>query len=109
LSSDAVPSHILPSDNPSDPKWGSFVKGFVFLFQNDTMRVLFSYHGSEPPGQYADGPLPYHGSAHRGSRSLYLTERFNKEEPLSEDTFTWDLTNEVSNPLFVLRLMAVSF
>jgi hypothetical protein len=72
------------------------------------MRVLFSYHGSEPPGQYADGPLPYHGSAYRGARSLYLTERFDMDEPSLEETYTWDLINEVSNPLCVLRLIAVS-
>jgi hypothetical protein len=100
--------HALPSDIPSDSKLGYFAKCpgnviFLFLFQNDTMRVLFSYHGSEPPGQYADGPLPYHGSAYRGARSLYLTERFNKEEPSPEETYTWDLLNEVSNPLCVLR------
>ncbi|XP_023703480.2 MOXD1 homolog 2 [Cryptotermes secundus] len=67
-----------------------------FRITNDTMRVLFSYHDTEPPGQYSNGPLPYHGSAHRGARSLYLTERLNMEETSPEETYTWDLVNEVS-------------
>jgi len=65
----------------------------VSVFQNDTIRLLFSYHDLEPPGLYIDGSLPYHGPKHRGTRVLYLTERLNVEESPLEDTVTWDLRN----------------
>jgi len=65
----------------------------MFCLQNDTLRVLYAYHSDDPilrPGTNF-GTLSYHGTAQRGSRTMYLVERVNLEKPLPRDLLFWDL------------------
>ncbi|XP_069693146.1 MOXD1 homolog 2-like [Periplaneta americana] len=62
-----------------------------YTITNDTMRMLFSYHSSDPTGGL--GSLPYHGPMYRGTRSLYLMEKLQLEERLPENVLSWELRN----------------
>lgn len=66
----------------------------VFL-QNDTMRVVWSYHKSEPgDGSGALGALRPQAAQARGSQSLYLVQRVDQEAPGPEETARiWELRN----------------
>jgi len=69
----------------------------MFFLQNDTLRILYAYHSDDPillPGTNF-GTMLYHGTARRGSRTMYLVERVNLEEPLPRDLLFWDLRNPV--------------
>lgn len=73
-----------------------------FVFQNDTMQVVWQYHVEEPVS--AAGVLPDHGAV-RGSRPLYLVQRDAQPKRISrnQDTETplkiWDILNkQVSSP-----------
>lgn len=59
------------------------------------MRVVWSYHGSEPSGgAVGPGSLPAHSHLTRGSQSLYLVQRVDQEAPRPEETArVWELRN----------------
>lgn len=40
-----------------------------FFFQDDTVRVIYSYHPSDPTSPTS---LPWHGASRRGTKSLML-------------------------------------
>lgn len=74
---------------------------FLFFFQNDTMRVMWAFHASEPvSGAVAPGSLPYGASVVRGTRSLFLGQRVNQSKPPPEtNSRVWELRNpEVELP-----------
>lgn len=68
-----------------------------FVFQNDTMQVVWQYHVEEPVS--AAGVLPDH-DAIRGSRPLYLVQRDAQPRPTSRNQEaepplqTWDILNQ---------------
>ena len=76
-----------------------------FVFQNDTMQVVWQYHVEEPVS--AAGVLPDH-DAIRGSRPLYLVQRDAQPRPTSRNQEaepplqTWDILNQQVGTLFIL-------
>lgn len=68
-----------------------------FVFQNDTMQVVWQYHVEEPVS--AAGVLPDHGAV-RGSRPLYLVQRDAQPRRNSRNQETepllkiWDILNK---------------
>lgn len=71
-----------------------------FLLQNDTMRIIWAFHKSEPIGG-AVGPksLPQHGLSSRGTQSLYLVQRADQDIPGPEETARiWELRNPAVEP-----------
>lgn len=68
----------------------------ILLFQNDTMRVIWSFHKDEPlGGSVGPGSLPKQGGwVSRGTQSLYLIQRADQVLPGPEETTrTWELRN----------------
>lgn len=82
--------------------------GSFFVFQNDTMQVVWQYHVEEPVS--AAGILPDHGAV-RGSRPLYLVQRDAQPRRSSRNQETespleiWDILNkQVSCRSFIFTL-----
>lgn len=71
--------------------------GSSFVFQNDTMQVVWQYHVEEPVS--AAGVLPDHGAV-RGSRPLYLVQRDTQPRRSSRNQDAepplkiWDILNK---------------
>lgn len=71
--------------------------GTFFVFQNDTMQVVWQYHVEEPVS--AAGILPDHGAV-RGSRPLYLVQRdaqprrSSRNQEAEPPLKTWDILNK---------------
>ncbi|XP_070581118.1 DBH-like monooxygenase protein 1 homolog [Ptychodera flava] len=56
--------------------------GYDWIISRSTARLIWAYHSEDP----ADGqPLPWHGRANRGSRSLYLLQEPASYVPKLED------------------------
>lgn len=79
--------------------------GRSFVFQNDTMQVVWQYHVEEPVS--AAGVLPDHGAV-RGSRPLYLVQRDTQPRRSSRNQDAepplkiWDILNKQVGKLFNL-------
>lgn len=64
----------------------------LFFLQNDTMRIVWSIHSTEP-GDGAGSLKPTLAES-RGTQSLYLVQRADQEAPgPDESARTWDLRN----------------
>lgn len=84
-----------------------------FVFQNDTMQVVWQYHVEEPVS--AAGVLPDHGAV-RGSRPLYLVQRDAQPRRNSRNQETepplkiWDILNkQVSRTARLRHFLAPKF
>ncbi|XP_017776388.1 PREDICTED: MOXD1 homolog 2 [Nicrophorus vespilloides] len=67
---------------------------------NDTMRVVWLYHRSEPVGgAVGPGSLPLHDAESRGTQSLYLVQRADQDAPGPDETAReWELRNPAVEP-----------
>ena len=63
-----------------------------FIFQSDTMQVIYSYHDVDP--NVTSGLVHYHGDSRRGSKYVHLMEKM-VEPVLNENItlYTIDFTN----------------
>lgn len=68
---------------------------FMFCLQNDTMRVIYMYHESEPQrGLLIPGNLPNPEVAFRGYRSLFLTQKPQQHQNVDPNMKIMELRNQ---------------
>ena len=80
------------------------VKQFVEIIylQNDTVRAIYSYHPDDPTDESS---LPYHGTPHRGAKSVMLTAK-SKPPVMPGDALTFDFLSD--NVSYVVTHWATS-
>lgn len=67
----------------------------MFCLQNDTMRVIYMYHESEPQrGLLIPGNLPNPEVAFKGYRSLFLTQKPQQHQNVDPNMKTMELRNQ---------------
>lgn len=68
---------------------------YGFCLQNDTMRVIYMYHESEPQrGLLIPGNLPNPEVAFRGYRSLFLTQKPQQHQIVDPNMKVMELRNQ---------------
>ena len=68
----------------------------IIYLQNDTVRAIYSFHPDDPTDESS---LPYHGTPHRGAKSVMLTAKI-KTPVIPGDALTFDfLSDNVSYAL----------
>jgi len=59
----------------------------VSLFQDDTVRLIWSYHPDDPSDEYN---IDYHGTSRKGTKSIQLLSDKTKVYMLPDDAYPLD-------------------